>query len=340
MVTETMVSYYGLTYPEHAARDFDEMLDHNCNAVLLAITEFDMFFWYPNVLKIVETAKEKGLTPYLNLWGIGKFFGGEPLSLFLQENVNNRQVSAFTGEPVPAACMNSRQFREYFFELLEKLARDSSGHGFFWDEPHYFLPSSLGLGDDWTCRCSICQKRFSAEYGYDMPKVLTNDVIRFRKKVAKEILLEGARVVKGVRPDTTVTICPLPRRENFYAPDLRGYGDWEDLAACPEFDIFSSSIIDYDASWRFFEEVTQRTAELARRHGKKAQRWIQIYHKSPENPEFIKKLVHMYADKGIDSIGAWTYRAGMGTSLNTDGSDSLSKIMWDTLGEAYGEVLK
>ena len=36
-VKETGVSYYGISYPEHARRDFQEMIDHNCNAVILAL---------------------------------------------------------------------------------------------------------------------------------------------------------------------------------------------------------------------------------------------------------------------------------------------------------------
>ena len=48
MVKETGVSLYGLTYPEHAEDHFKEMMAHNCNAVLLAIMEFDLEFWYPS----------------------------------------------------------------------------------------------------------------------------------------------------------------------------------------------------------------------------------------------------------------------------------------------------
>ncbi len=86
------------------ARIFREIKAHNCTAVLLALSEFDIFFWAPNIPKIVDEAKRAGLKVYLDTWGIGKFFGGEPPSVFLQENVRNRQVTALTDEPVAAAC--------------------------------------------------------------------------------------------------------------------------------------------------------------------------------------------------------------------------------------------
>ena len=97
-IKHTMVSYYGLNYVEHAEADFREMLDHGVDTVLLAITEFDMDFWFPNINAIVKKAHEMGLRVIADTWGIGKFFGGEQVSLFLQNNIHHRQVSAYTGE--------------------------------------------------------------------------------------------------------------------------------------------------------------------------------------------------------------------------------------------------
>ena len=41
-----------------------------------------------------------------------------------------------------------------------------------------------------------------------------------------------------------------------------------------------------------------------------------------------------YADSGVDSIFAWTYRGGRGTTLAAPKCDEV----WDVLGDAYGEV--
>ena len=70
-VKETGVSYYGLSYPEHAKKDFEEMIAHNCNAVVLALTEFDIDFWFPNIIEIAKVAKGLGMKVYLDTWGIG-----------------------------------------------------------------------------------------------------------------------------------------------------------------------------------------------------------------------------------------------------------------------------
>jgi hypothetical protein len=59
------------------------------------------------------------------------------------------------------------------------------------------------------------------------------------------------------------------------------------------------------------------------------------YYSSPENLDFIRELVHLYAKKGVDSIFSWTYRAGKGTVLSAPEPDKV----WDILGKAFGEVL-
>ena len=60
-IKHTAVSYYGLGYVEHAIEDFKEMKEHGCDTVILAITEFDMDFWFPNINNIVKAAHELGL---------------------------------------------------------------------------------------------------------------------------------------------------------------------------------------------------------------------------------------------------------------------------------------
>lgn len=43
-----------INYVEHAEKDFQEMLDHGCDTVILALTEFDMDFWFPNINAIIK----------------------------------------------------------------------------------------------------------------------------------------------------------------------------------------------------------------------------------------------------------------------------------------------
>ena len=61
-IRHTAVSYYGWNYAEHARADFKEMREHGCDTVILAITEFDMDFWFPNLNAVIAEAHAAGLS--------------------------------------------------------------------------------------------------------------------------------------------------------------------------------------------------------------------------------------------------------------------------------------
>lgn len=339
-VKETGVSYYGLSYPEHAERDFKEMIDHNCNAVILALSEFDIDFWFPNIIEITKVAKNLGLKVYLDTWGVGKWFGGEPPSLFLNNNAGNRQVSAFTGETLPAACFNTQAFREYFYGLVEKLATQVDADGFFWDEPHYALPKSYasitgGAGDDWACRCKVCKKKFRDRFSYTMPKMMNRDVVNFREDNGLEILEQASKIIKAIRPQSKIVCCVHATINTYYVKEGRGYDNWDKVAKIKEFDVFSTTILSYKLPRSYFKSITEETLKISKRHHKTSQRWLMNYYQQPEHISEINEVVQLYADMGVDSLFAWTYRGGHGTVLATPNALE----MWDALGEAYGKVL-
>lgn len=276
----------------------------------------------------------------MDTWGFGKFFGGEPPSLFLQENIHNRQVTALTNEPVAAACFNTQAFQEYLFAIIEKLARSCDAQGLFWDEPHFAMPIyPVGYQSttDWTCRCDVCRKLFADQYGYVMPKVLTDQVRKFRRHQASLFLQRASGIAKSIRKEWLITQCSLPAENNYYLSQERGYDDWEQVAAAPEYDIFSTSIVtSYDVPLAMHERLAAKTVELARRYNKVPQRWVMSYFESPADLGMIGQIVRAYAAAGVESIFSWTYRAGQGTILSAPNPQKV----WNLLGEAYGEVLQ
>ena len=340
MIKHTSVSYYGLNYIEHAEKDFLEMKEHGCDTVILAITEFDMDFWFPNINNIVKTAHKVGLRCIADTWGIGKYFGGEQVSLFLQNNIHHRQVSALTGETLNAACFLSDAFREYFTSICIKIAKETEVDGFFWDEPHFALPKpnttfSNEEDFDWSCRCSECMKKFENEYGYEMPKVLNEDVRNFRWKEALKTLADCSKVLKEINPNLEITICVHATNQSYESGELRGYDNWDMVASNPYFDVFATTIIDWTKPESFFESITKRTVDVAHKYGKDAERWIQGYSNEPEDFNKIDKAVNLYVSMGVDRLGTWTYRGGMGTVCSAKNPLKL----WDRIGENYKRVL-
>ena len=340
-IQETAVSYYGLGYVEHAAADFEEIRAHHCTTVILAVTEFEFDFWRPNLPAVVAAARRAGLKVLLDPWGIGKFFGGEQVSLFLQNNLENRQVSALTGEKLNAACFNTPAFRDYFMHFCLTLLREAGADGFFWDEPHYLLPKSYawitgGAGDDWSCRCPVCRKKFADYYGYEMPKLLTDDVKQFRWREALEILEETSRRIKVFDPAQEITICVHATLNTYYVTEQRGYDDWERVAASPYFDVFSTTIVSWELPEPFFRSIAERTAAVAKKYNKQSERWLMGYYRQPDDFAQIDRMTDLYESLGIDRLAAWTYRGGFGTRLAAP--DALG--LWDCIGRNYKRILK
>ncbi len=340
-IKHTAVSYYGLGYVEHAIEDFKEMKEHGCDTVILAITEFDMDFWFPNINAIVKAAHDLGLRVLADTWGIGKYFGGEQVSLFLQNNIHHRQVSAYTGEVLNAACFNTNSFRDYFKRLCVKLAQETEVDGFFWDEPHYAYPKSYasitgGAGDDWACRCPECMKKFEEYYGYEMPKFMNDDVKQFRWREALFTLSDTSRVLKEINPNLEITCCVHATLNSYYVTELRGYDNWDMVASCPYFDVFSTTIINWSLPESFFREITERTVAMAKKYGKQSERWLMGYNKRPDDFSQIDKVVDMYEELGVDRLATWTYRGGYGTVVAA--KDPIE--LWDNIGRNYRRVLK
>ncbi|NLZ51756.1 MAG: hypothetical protein GX892_01180 [Thermoanaerobacteraceae bacterium] len=338
-IRHTSVSYYGLSYAEHAEKDFIEIKEHGCDTVILVFTEFDLDFWFPNLNNIVKTAHKVGLRVIANTWGIGKYFGGEQVSLFLQNNIHNRQVSALTGEPLPAACFNTNAFRDYMMRLWLKIAKETEVDGFFWDEPHYALPKSYAsitgsAGEDWTCRCPVCMKKFLDYYGYEMPKIMTDDVKQFRWREAMSIVHDVSKAVKEYNPKLEITCCVHATLNTYYVTEQRGYDNWELVASCPYIDVFSTTIINWELPESFFYDITKRTVEVAKKYNKQSERWLMGYNKRPKSFSQIDKVVDMYVELGVDRLGTWTYRGGYGTVVAAP--DSLE--LWDNIGRNYRRV--
>lgn len=339
-VRETGVSYYGVSYVDNVRKDFEEIKAHNCTAVLLALTEFDLFFWKPQIPKIVDEAKRLGLKVYLNTWGIGKFFGGEAPSLFLQEcDMADRQYTALTNTPLAAASPSSSAFREYVWKHIDYLSKTCDADGFFWDEPHYAMPIyPVGYQSttDWSCRSPLSMAAFKRKYGYEMPLTLSQQVRKFRHDEANDFLVECSRIAKLNNSALTVTQCSLPAENNFYSSYQRGFDDWNAIVERPDIDVFSTSIIcDYSVPLEAHRSIARKTTALAKSCGKIPQRWVMSYLESPVDLEDIKRIVRIYSEEGIESIFSWTYRAGQGTFLSAP--DPIK--VWDILGEAYGEAL-
>jgi hypothetical protein len=330
MIPERGVSYYGVMYPDRAAPDFDEMLAHGCNAVLLAVSEFDWWFWRRNVAGLVSAAQDGGLRAYIDLWGWGKTLAGEPPSIFLMKDAEHRQHAA-SGRVYDAVCLNHQGFRDFLVQSIAKIATETEVGGFFWDEPHY----ANWHDPDWACRCPTCRVLYEEQTGEPMPEELTPEVISFREDRAVGFLRELSQAVKEANPDLDVITCLLPTQS-----PLIGITDWERIASIPEVDVFATDPYYFytgmsrEEGLEFFRSTGAKAVDLARRNGKRSQLWLQAFRAPEGREEEFVEAVRIADDLGVDSIFAWPYRGGEGSNLESGDP----KAVWRAIGAAYREA--
>jgi hypothetical protein len=314
MFEEKGVSYYGVYDPESAAGDFAAMRESGLNAVLIGVSEFDYWFWRKALGEVLREASAQGLSSYVDLWGWGKVFGGEPGSIYVEKNPEDLQKS-WDGSVIPAACMNSG-FRKFVLESLQDICENYEFDGIFVDEPHYGR-----AGEAWGCCCDRCEGLFEERFGRRLERGLSEDVVRFRESSMLQFLSDIVDVVKAAGKGVTICMLPFEGEKR----RLVGAPDWDEIRA------LDADVLATDPYWITFGEDM---ATFVKRHvvrllkachgaGKKAQVWVQLFN-VPEGREeelakgidFIEKLE--VDGKGVDSLFGWPFLAGKNSILTSD----------------------
>lgn len=137
-----MISAYCLDYstwvciPKHVEEDFKEMADMGYDTVCLSFNESDMVYARRTFEILVDIAHKCGLKVHVIPSRIGGRFAGAPLmpSVWLARNPQYCVI----GEgkpPVPVACLESLEFRQWIKGFMKTLITDYDLDGIVWDEP-------------------------------------------------------------------------------------------------------------------------------------------------------------------------------------------------------------
>ena len=309
-------SYFGVRNLGHAERDLDRFADAGLDAVLHTYSERDQQFYTGTMADLVAASHDRGLTVYVNPWGVGRVFGGEALSEFTSRHPEARQVLS-TGQPAHAACFNHPEFRDF----MREWTRDAAGLGadvLFWDEPHWFLPGWYeGYPDDaWSCRCEHCQERFEGRFDEPMPTEETEAVTTFQEESLLDFLDEMMQVTREEGAKNAV--CLLPSEDGGH-----GLRDWSALAENEHLDVLATD--PYWAAFGATESVddfvgsfTDRVVSLAGDHDLDSQIWIQGFGHDgdDETIEEVRTATRTAIEGGVDSVFMWGY----------DGCASISHI--------------
>lgn len=334
LVERIGVSYYHAKTPEHAAEDFQAIVEAGLNTIVLAVSEDDCFHWFPNMIRIVEEARKAGLFVYWNFWGWGHIFGGEPSSRFLDQHASHRQVAAPSNMQVGAACFNDPAFTEYFLGWVRRVTSEVPIDGVFVDEPHYWYNFS---DSSWTCHCPHCQAIFKDKKGKKLPTTFTAEVRDFREAQLLEFTKSILETVKDMDSSKQTAVVLLPFVENTPIANQSGaLRDWDALVRLPTLDVFGTDpychIFHKPLSWA--EDIAKKTVEIALKYRKKSQLWVQLFALPEGKATEVATLIQHFTEYGADEILAWTYMAAKGTTIPCAGPD----IAWKTVLKALQSV--
>ncbi len=327
-------SYFANRILRHVREDMEKMIDDGCNFVVHTMSEHDITYHSGTMIDIVKTSREVGLEVFLDPWGVGRVFGGEAFSIFVNTYPNCRQRLNFPeGEiKIYKACLNSKTFRDKMAEWIE-LAAKTGADGVFWDEPHLFFGEFTPLFGDkkrdiWGCSCEVCKDIFKEKYGYEMPIDFTDDVKAFRQMTIVNFLeyLANEASKKGLKN----SVCLFPASDPRY-----GIYEWEKVAMIKSMDIFGSDPYWYGYKrdvTEFVRSVSNDVLALSKRYNKEAQIWIQGYRVPANREKEIITAVDVAYESGIRNIATWSFE---GTDCMTYVRSERPEIVWQNVRSAY-----
>ncbi len=224
-----------------------------------------------------RAAAHAGLDRYLAPTGYGKVLDPDPAipSLYLHTHPQTLQVDS-RGRRCAKACPNDPRFLEWFAGSMRTLAWMVEARGFVWDAPSFY--HSRGV---WACRCSYCQRLFSAAAGQPLPRSLTPEVLDFRRRSLSLFLLAAAAAIQSVDRRLQSVVAPPPPLDP--STSTTGADDWRQLAANAGMESLALVVTPEGRGYRLPEsDLLQPHSQAAAAEGKPLWLWLATEQLHPE----------------------------------------------------------
>jgi len=307
-------SYFDSRDPEHVVRDLERMKKDGLTFVVHTFSEHDAEFYFDTIKKLVKMTHDLGMKVYLDPWGVGKIFGGEPYSRLVMTHVMGRQMSA-DEKLLPAMCPNSPEFMEYMKKWVE-MAAETGADYIFWDEPHFHRDG---------CYCDYCILKFDDTIG--------GSIFSAREDVRREFFEDSLvelmdRLVKLAHSKGLKNaLCLLPRGDESY---------WRKFYEIRELDIIGTDPywrgMEDDEFKKYFNYYTERVVRLGKEYGKEPQIWIQAFDVRSGEEWRISYAVKKAMDMGVKNFASWSFK---GTPNMSKIRSDNPELVWKTYIEAF-----
>jgi hypothetical protein len=316
---DTGVAYFDARAPRHWENDLDDMAAIGTTYVVHCASEFDLRWQKESIRRLVKATTERGMATWLDPWGVGEVFGGEPFSRFGAIHPEARQIDS-GGRAGTAACLNQPAFREFIKAWIDDVA-DLGGDTLFWDEPTWRIDTQSGT---WSCRCELCLGLFRDRTGGEMPAEMTAEIQAFQEWSMAELLGDVCEYGHDRGFHNAICIMP-PEASN------PGFLDWDRAASIRGLDNFGTD--PYWFSFRgdpgsYVSGHARRTVEVAERHGLDHHVWIQAFEVPAGRETEINVAIDAAVTAGARNLSVWSY----------DGCSAMSSCECERPGVAWAEV--
>ncbi len=310
---KTGAAYHSNRILSHVAEDMCELARADMDIVVHMYTHNDMER-HTNVMRdIIKVSEDTGLEVWVDNWGIGGAPGDKCHFL-----AYHPEAHSYFGDGAMhpyQICLNAPAYRDFVKEWAYKLA-EIGGKTVFWDEPqipHKKLPGGSGFYS--SCACPTCKAIFCEKFGHDMPSVMDAEVAAFRNDTIIDFHNFISQYAHSLGLKNTICFMPWQLnglREQTQAEKLLNF-DLDSVCAMPYIDSvgtdpywFGSGVNPYEYNYN----ATRRCIEIADRHGKDHNIWIQGYGAPAGCEEEIIQATEGAYDAGARTIIAWSFHGG------------------------------
>jgi len=270
--------------------------------VLHTYSEFDLQFRSETMKEIFRITHDEGLDVWVNPWGVGNVFGGEPFSNFASKNIFTSCQVLDDNNPTSIACPNSPKFNSFLDSWIETVI-ESGVDTVLWDEPHFHEQGFLSsVPNRWGCRCKFCNSKFEDEFNFPMPTIETEEVKVFKKKSLISFIERLSNKVKMNNVKNTLYLTANLSLEKVEK-------EWESLFNINSIDTFATG-----PYWQWAKKPVEHVAEYAKiilemasKKNKNSQIWIQGFKIKDGRERELSKAISNATDSGVESIAIWGY---------------------------------
>ena len=324
----TGVAYHGNRMPTHARADMAEIARAGMDIVVHMLSHTDWERHRSAMRDIFAISEDAGLEVWVDNWGLAGAPGDR--SHFLAYHPEERMQYS-NGQPHPYhVCLNSRKFRGFVKEWLD-CVRELGGRTVFWDEPAIPVLAREEGGHFHCCACPACRALFEQKYNRPMPAVMDADCEEFRTDTIVDFLNEVTTYSAGLgMKNTTCVMLGEHLGINLGSADRICALSHLDSVGSDPYWLYSHGADPYE----YVYDAAAKTVEIADKHGKDHNVWIQGYGFPRGREEEIIQATEAAYDAGARTILSWSFGAGESNDYRSENPQR----SWDATVEGMRRI--